>query len=55
MRTFRVWWSGLGYDSEVIEAETAQDALTIATLNFKRFGFAPVSIKAETTERDREK
>lgn len=52
---FRVWWGNAPYQCDVIEAKTAQDALTIATLNFARNNLKPVRIKIEKpkpTERE---
>lgn len=47
LRKFRIWWGSQDYRSEVIEAETAEDALTIAKVNFARNGLTPVKIEAE--------
>lgn len=49
MRTFRVWWGNAGYQQDLIDAETAQDALCIATLNFGQNNLKPIRIEAVAT------
>ena len=44
-KKFRVWWGKQGYQSDVIEAETADDAITMATLNWKTNNLIPIKIE----------
>lgn len=46
-RKFRIFWGPEPYASDLIEAETAEDALTIARLNFARFGHEPLKMEYE--------
>ena len=46
MRTFRIWWGPEAYFCHDYEAETAEDALTMARLNFARFSHAPYKMEA---------
>lgn len=51
MRTFRIWWGPEAYFCHDYEAETAEDALTIARLNFARFGHTPYKMEAIEIEK----
>ena len=46
MRTFRIWWGPEAYFCHDYEAETAEDALIMARLNFARFGHTPYKMEA---------
>ena len=50
MNRYRIWWGKIGYQQDIFEAETAADALTIATLNFSLNNLKPVKIEAVSTE-----
>lgn len=51
---YRVYWGNQGAMNDLIDAPTAEDALTIATLNFKRFGTKPEKIEFVGQIKDRD-
>lgn len=46
MRLFRVWWGKEPHACEDVEAETAEDAISISNINFQRFGHKVERIEA---------